>query len=36
VNFVEMKAALRGAGHGQVADVNGIERAAVKGDVARA
>ncbi len=34
MNFVEMKAALGGARHGQVADVNGIERAAKKRDAA--
>jgi len=36
VNLVEMKAALRGASHRKMAGVNGIERAAVEGDVARA
>jgi len=35
MNFVQMKAALCGARHGQMADVNGIERAAEKRDGAR-
>ena len=32
MNFVEMKAALGGARHGEMADVNGIECAAEKRD----
>jgi hypothetical protein len=32
MNFVQMKAALGGAGHGKVPNVNGIERATEKGD----
>jgi hypothetical protein len=36
VNLVEMKAALRGASYRQMAGVNGIERATVESDIARA
>ncbi len=36
MNFVQMKAALGGARHGQMADVNGIESAAEKRDAPRA
>ncbi len=36
MNFVEMKAALGGARHGEMADVNGIEGAAEKRDAALA
>ncbi len=32
MNFVEMKAALRRSCHGQMADVDGIEGSAEKGD----
>jgi hypothetical protein len=32
MNFVQMKAAFGGAGHGEVADVNGVECAAEKRD----